>query len=124
MSRISTRSFTHDDHRGPLRHWVRFPELKAAGIVKSWQQLFRMIKDEGFPRGRLLSPNVRAWTVLEVEQYLDDRPTDRKAIPEANRRAVAQAARVRAAGANRRAVAKAARERAARRRRDTQPEQV
>jgi hypothetical protein len=40
---------------------VRFRDLRAAGIVDSWQQLFRLIEDYGFPSGQLLSPNVRAW---------------------------------------------------------------
>lgn len=64
----------------PLR-FVRFNDLVAAGIVKNWVTLGRMIKEKGFPAGLLLGPNMRAWEVDKVEAWLAARPTATK-IPE------------------------------------------
>jgi hypothetical protein len=57
-----------------LPHYVRFRDLRAAGIVDNWQQLFRLIEDYGFPSGQLLSPNVRAW-----DRFADHTSHDRNA---------------------------------------------
>ena len=55
--------------------FVRFRDLKARGIVDSWPQLNNLIKKYGFPRGRMLSPNVRAWDEeKEIEPWLASRP--------------------------------------------------
>jgi predicted DNA-binding transcriptional regulator AlpA len=62
--------------------FIRYDDLEAAGLVGSWTQLTRMIKDEGFPHGVLLSGNIRAWRVDEIEDWLASRPTARKAMPE------------------------------------------
>jgi hypothetical protein len=59
----------------------RFRDLRAAGVVDNWQQLNRMITYEGFPPGRLLSPNVRTWTTEEINEWYASRPTARKVIP-------------------------------------------
>jgi predicted DNA-binding transcriptional regulator AlpA len=65
-----------------LTSFLRYNDLVAANIVKSWTQLLRLIENQGFPPGRMLSPNVRAWTHQEVEEWLAARPTERKpAIP-------------------------------------------
>jgi predicted DNA-binding transcriptional regulator AlpA len=61
--------------------FVRFDDLVAAGLVGSWTQLLRMIDDEDFPPGTLLSANVRAWLSTEVETWLTSRPSARKAVP-------------------------------------------
>jgi len=53
---------------------VRFPDLKARGIIKSWPMLKRRIQRDGFPPGRMIGPNSRAWTESEIEQWLDSRP--------------------------------------------------
>ena len=45
---------------------IRFRDLRASGIANNWTQLLRMIDQDGFPRGKLLSPNVRAWDVNEI----------------------------------------------------------
>ena len=50
----------------PLPNFIRFPDLVACGIVKSRPQLENLKRNEGFPPGRLLSPNVRAWTEEEI----------------------------------------------------------
>jgi predicted DNA-binding transcriptional regulator AlpA len=72
-----------DDKDTRLPTFVRFKELRRAGIVGSWTQLFRMIDDDGFPAGVLLSPNVRAWRLDHVERWLATRPTARKVMPPA-----------------------------------------
>ena len=56
-------------------------DLVAAGFVGSWTQLLRMIDDEGFPAGTMLSANVRAWRLDELEAWLASRPSARKAVP-------------------------------------------
>jgi predicted DNA-binding transcriptional regulator AlpA len=61
--------------------FVRYDDLVAAGFVASWTQLLRMIDDEGFPAGTMLSANVRAWRLDEVEAWLAARPTARKTVP-------------------------------------------
>ena len=55
---------------------LRFADLKGNGVVNSWPQLRRLIELHDFPRGRLLSPNVRAWTSAEIDEWLATRPTD------------------------------------------------
>jgi hypothetical protein len=59
---------------------VRFYDLRAAGIVGNWPQLYNLIDDYGFPAGRLLSPNCRVWEVRDVLVWLDARPTERKIV--------------------------------------------
>jgi predicted DNA-binding transcriptional regulator AlpA len=71
----------HDEHHvhgaraPPLRQWVRFKDLASAGIVSNWPTLLRLIADEAFPPGRYIGPNSRAWTVDEIEAWLESRPT-------------------------------------------------
>lgn len=83
----------HEELSPPLSRYIRFRDLVACGIVGNWMQLHRMMDAEGFPPGYMLSPNVRAWKASEVEAWLAARPTARKQLSEANRKAVAQAAR-------------------------------
>src|SRR5262245_60234744 len=82
-----------DDDDGPRRLpvYVRFHDIQAAGIAGSWTQLNRLIDEEGFPVGCMLSPNIRAWKLAEVEAWLATRPTERKSVPDrwARRRAAA-----------------------------------
>jgi hypothetical protein len=63
-----------------LPHFVRFRNLREAGIVFSWEQLSQLIDRYGFPQGRLLSPNTRVWELHEVRQWLESRPVERKVI--------------------------------------------
>jgi predicted DNA-binding transcriptional regulator AlpA len=60
-----------------LPTFIRFNDLKARGIAKSWAQLGHLQKHHGFPAGRLLSPQIRAWTEEEVADWLATRPTDK-----------------------------------------------
>ena len=55
---------------------LRYRNLKERGIANSWPQLKRMIELHGFPRGRLLSPNIRAWTEDEIGAWIASRPVD------------------------------------------------
>jgi len=55
---------------------LRFRDLKDRGVVKSWPQLRRLMDLHGFPRGRLLSPHVRAWTDGEIDAWIAARPID------------------------------------------------
>jgi hypothetical protein len=75
-------STTYQDEEAPrLPSLNRFRDLRNAGVVDNWQQLHRMIEYEGFPAGRLLSPNVRTWTTDEINEWYASRPTARKVIP-------------------------------------------
>jgi predicted DNA-binding transcriptional regulator AlpA len=70
-----------DDAARRLPIFVRFRDLKAAGIARNWPTLLRLIDDENFPAGILLSPNIRAWRLDEIERWLASRPTERKPVP-------------------------------------------
>jgi len=54
--------------------YLRFAELKARGIVKSWNALHRRIEHDGFPRPRKLGDRIRAWPEAEIRRWLDSRP--------------------------------------------------
>jgi len=73
-----------------LPWYVRFETLRERNIVKNWQQLRRMRDEEDFPAGRLLSPNVRVWTVEEIKNWLASRPIDRKIVPRRKKQAEQQ----------------------------------
>lgn len=55
---------------------LRFQDLKKRRIVDNRVQLRRLQERYGFPLGRMLSPNIRVWTVEEVETWLASRPID------------------------------------------------
>ena len=57
--------------------FLRFPDLKARGIVSNWVTLRNWIEREGFPPGVKLGPNTRAWPADEVDQWLASRPSAR-----------------------------------------------
>jgi Prophage CP4-57 regulatory protein (AlpA) len=65
--------------------FLRFADLKERGIIASWPMLRRRIDRDGFPEGRLLGPNSRAWSEAEIERWLAGRPTARKAGPRGGR---------------------------------------
>jgi hypothetical protein len=67
--------------------FLRFRDLKARGIVNNWPSLRNRITKNGFPPGRLIGPNARAWTEDEIEAWLASRPVERKPAP--RRRVVA-----------------------------------
>jgi len=53
---------------------LRFRDLQARGVINSWPMLKRRIERDGFPRGRMIGPNSRAWSEDEVERWLKSRP--------------------------------------------------
>jgi predicted DNA-binding transcriptional regulator AlpA len=57
---------------------LRYPDLVERGIIRSRMTLKRRIDDQDFPPGRLISPNCRAWTEKEIEEWLATRPVARK----------------------------------------------
>jgi predicted DNA-binding transcriptional regulator AlpA len=58
--------------------FIRFPDLVAKGVVNSRMTLKRLIDTHGFPPGKLITPNARAWSEAEVDAWVNDRPTTRK----------------------------------------------
>jgi hypothetical protein len=63
------------DDRPALPRFLRFRDLKRAGVVGNWVQLGRLIRKEGFPPGRLFGANSRAWTTDEINMWIESRPT-------------------------------------------------
>jgi predicted DNA-binding transcriptional regulator AlpA len=70
-----------DGARRVLPVYVRFHDIKAAGIARNWPTLTRLIEEDGFPPGVMLSPNIRAWKLDEIEAWLVTRPVERKPVP-------------------------------------------
>jgi predicted DNA-binding transcriptional regulator AlpA len=56
--------------------YLRFCHLQQRNLVKSWAQLDRMQKLYGFPKGRMISPNVRGWTEEEIDAYYESCPVE------------------------------------------------
>jgi hypothetical protein len=57
----------------------RFADLRDRGVVNSWPQLKRLQKLHGFPLGKMLSPNVRAWTEDEIDGWFNSRKSENTA---------------------------------------------
>jgi hypothetical protein len=55
---------------------LRFADLIERGIVNSWPQLKRLQQLHGFPLGKMLSPNIRAWTEAEIDEWIGSRPVE------------------------------------------------
>jgi predicted DNA-binding transcriptional regulator AlpA len=70
-----------DDRVRQLPVYVRFRDISAAGIARNWPTLTRLIQEDDFPPGVMLSPNIRAWKLVEIEQWLERRPVERKQTP-------------------------------------------
>lgn len=62
------------DGENALPLHCRFADLRAAGLVSSWPQLYRLINEQGFPAGKVLSPQVRVFPIAEVKRWLATRP--------------------------------------------------
>ena len=56
---------------------LRMRDLKERNIVHNWPTLLRWIDENGFPPGRLVGPNTRAWTEAEIENYLASCPASK-----------------------------------------------
>jgi predicted DNA-binding transcriptional regulator AlpA len=57
---------------------IRFKDLKERGIVDSWAQLGHLIESHDFPTGFYLGSNTRVWNEIDVDDWLVNRPTDRR----------------------------------------------
>jgi predicted DNA-binding transcriptional regulator AlpA len=57
---------------------IRYNDLVAKGVVNSRMTLKRLIDRQGFPTGRLITPNSRAWEEEDVDAWITARPTGRK----------------------------------------------
>jgi predicted DNA-binding transcriptional regulator AlpA len=58
-----------------MTKWLRFRDLQKRGIANSWAQLGNLIRNQGFPPGRMLGPNTRAWEEeTEIEPWEAGRP--------------------------------------------------
>jgi predicted DNA-binding transcriptional regulator AlpA len=57
---------------------IRYNDLVAKGVINSRMTLKRVIDTQGFPTGRLVTPNSRAWDEEEVDAWVAARPTARK----------------------------------------------
>jgi hypothetical protein len=60
--------------------WLRYADLVNRGILNNRQTLKNWIKQQGFPAGRLIGPNSRAWSAVEIERWLDSRPVNRRRL--------------------------------------------
>jgi len=65
-----------------------FKDFNDMGLFNSPMTMKRAIDNQGFPPGRLVTPNARRWTEDEVTAWIANRPTARKT----ETRAAAQAA--------------------------------
>jgi hypothetical protein len=68
-----------DDAAG-LPRYVRFRDLKDAGIVGNWSILQRLINKQGFPHGIMLGRNTRGWPLDQVKAWLAKRPAAKKIV--------------------------------------------
>jgi predicted DNA-binding transcriptional regulator AlpA len=66
--------------------FLRFRDLQERGVIKNRVTLHNRIKHQGFPEGRKIGPNTRAWTESEVAEWLASRPTEPKPWPAPKRR--------------------------------------
>src|SRR5688572_27024539 len=58
----------------------RFGDLKSRGIVNNWPTLYRWIEQQGFPPGRLIGPNSRAWNPQDVLSWIEAQPVPEKRL--------------------------------------------
>lgn len=57
---------------------LRYPDLKARGIVSNRMTLRRWIAEQGFPAPVHLGPNSVAWPEAEIEAWLASRSRSSK----------------------------------------------
>jgi predicted DNA-binding transcriptional regulator AlpA len=57
---------------------IGFNDLVAKGIVQSRMTLKRLIDNQHFPEGVLITPNSRKWIEADVDAWVAARPTARK----------------------------------------------
>jgi predicted DNA-binding transcriptional regulator AlpA len=57
---------------------IRYNDLVEKGVVNSRMTLKRLIDSHGFPPGKLITPNARAWEEVEVDAWIANWPVARK----------------------------------------------
>jgi len=62
---------------GPLPQFVKFADLREAGICGTYPALRLLVEQHGFPVGRWFGANTRVWTVDEIMAWLAARPIER-----------------------------------------------
>jgi predicted DNA-binding transcriptional regulator AlpA len=67
-----------------MTKFLRYKDLKERRTFNSRMTLHRAIQSGAFPPGRMLSPNVRAWTEEEVIAYENSRPIKRERKADTN----------------------------------------
>lgn len=65
------------------RHYLRFCDLKARGLVNNRTTLARWIRLGLFPRPVQLGPNSIAWPAEEIEAFQQARAAERDCAPRA-----------------------------------------
>ena len=75
-----------------MQKFLRFRDLQSRGIVNSWPALRHRIDHAGFPPGRKLGSNTRAWTEQEIELWLATRSSEKKLAPRRRKADQAEAA--------------------------------
>ena len=75
-----TLSGTQAARRGRCRRSCSDFRPRSGAIAKSKMTLHRLIRDEGFPAGILVTPNSRAWTEESVNDGVANRPSAKKEL--------------------------------------------
>jgi predicted DNA-binding transcriptional regulator AlpA len=73
---------------------LNYTDLVAMGVVRSRMTLWRMIHNEGFPAGILISANRRAWLEEDVRNWLAARPVTKTTAANVDRSDSSDAERV------------------------------
>src|SRR5262249_41915104 len=60
---------------------LRFADLKRMKLISTFAALKRKIDNEGFPPGRWIGPNTRAWLASEGMEWIKSRPASRPDTP-------------------------------------------
>jgi hypothetical protein len=63
-----------------LEPQCRLEDLRENGIATNYKQVKELGERYGFPPGKLLSANIRAWSVEAVNDWLKTRPTGPSAL--------------------------------------------
>jgi predicted DNA-binding transcriptional regulator AlpA len=74
-----------------MTKYLRYANLAERGLVKNRATLKNLIDKCGFPPGRLIGPNTRAWTEDEIDAYVAGCPVAAKPTPPSPRRRAREA---------------------------------
>jgi hypothetical protein len=59
-----------------IPHFLRLKDLQERNIVTTHQGVRNLQKRQGFPKGRLLGPGTRVWSIEEITDWLATRPIE------------------------------------------------